>query len=109
MGGAGWRKRKFAYFCIMYVRKKKNRSGTISVAVVDKSSGRYREIKNFGAAISEDEAESLSVKACLWIRTYSNQQEFDFEDSKGRELEETERVIDNMLIIRSLQNNITRN
>jgi transposase len=80
----------------MYVRKKKNRSGTISVAVVDKSSGRYREIKNFGTVNSEEEAEFLSVEACLWIRTYGDQQELDFEDSKGRELQETERVIGNM-------------
>jgi len=80
----------------MYVRKKKNRSGTISVAVVDKSSGRYHEIKNFGTAISEDEAEVLYDKACMWIHAYCGQQELDFEDSKGRELEETERVIDNM-------------
>ena len=80
----------------MYVRKKKNRSGTISVAVVDKSSGRYREIKTFGTVISEDEADILYNKACVWIHTYSGQQELDFEDSKGRELKETERVVDNM-------------
>ena len=80
----------------MYVRKKKNRYGTISVAVVDKSSGRYREVKSFGTANSEDEAETLSVEARLWIRTYGDQQELDFEDSKGRELEETKRVIENM-------------
>ena len=80
----------------MYVRKKKNRSGTISVTVVDKSSGRYHEIKSFGTAISEDEAEVLYDKACMWIHAYCGQQELDFEDSKGRELEETERVIDNM-------------
>ena len=28
----------------MFVRKKKNRSGSVSVAVVDKSRGRFREI-----------------------------------------------------------------
>ena len=80
----------------MYVRKKKNRSGTISVVVVDKSSGRYREITSFGTVTSEDEAEVLSEKACMWIHSYCGQQEFDFENSKDRELEETERVIDNM-------------
>ena len=29
----------------MFVRKKKNRSGTISVVVVDKSRGKFREVK----------------------------------------------------------------
>ena len=32
----------------MFVRKKKNRSGTISVVVVDKSRGKFREVKKFG-------------------------------------------------------------
>lgn len=87
---------KKEYFCIMYVRKKKNRSGTISVVVVSKSSGKYREIKCFGTVTSEEEAESLHADAQKWINTYSGQQELDFDDNKGRELEETRRVIDNM-------------
>jgi transposase len=80
----------------MYVRKKKNRSGTISIVVVDKSSGRYREIKSFGTTNSEEEAKVLCDQACLWIHTHGGQQELDFENAKGRELEETERVIGNM-------------
>ena len=80
----------------MYVRKKTNRSGSISVVVVDKSSGSYREIKSFGIADSEDVAEKLCIQARLWIHAYGGQQEFDFENTKGRELEETERVIGNM-------------
>lgn len=80
----------------MYVRKKKNRSGTISVVVVSKSSGKYREIQSFGTVASEEEAEILYADAQKWINTYCGQQEFDFDDSKGQELEETKRVIDNM-------------
>lgn len=80
----------------MYVRKKKNRSGTISVVVVSKSSGKYKEIKCFGIAISANDAESLCDNAHKWINTYAGQQELDFDDSKGREREETERVISNM-------------
>ena len=34
----------------MFVRKKKNRSGSVSVAVVDKSNGLFREIRQFGVA-----------------------------------------------------------
>lgn len=43
----------------MYVRKKKNRSGTISVVVVSKSSGKYEEIKSFGTADSIEGTENL--------------------------------------------------
>jgi len=31
----------------MFPRKKKNRTGTISVVVVDKSRGGFKEVKNF--------------------------------------------------------------
>jgi len=47
----------------MFPRKKKNRTGTISVVVVDKSWGGFKEIKNFGAAKTEEEADRLYAKA----------------------------------------------
>ncbi len=80
----------------MYVRKKKNRSGSISVVVVSKSSGRYKEIKCFGTASSEEDADNLCNVAQRWIGTYRGQQELDFDENKRLELEETERVINNM-------------
>ena len=80
----------------MYVRRKKNRSGTISIVVVSKSSGKYKELKCFGTAGSEAEAEDLFDAAQRWVGTYAGQQELDFNDSKRRELEETERVINNL-------------
>mgnify|MGYP000385676109 CR=1 FL=1 len=80
----------------MYVRKKKNRSGTISVVVVSKSSGRYREIKCLGTVNTKDEAQALCIEAQKWIYAHGGQQELDFDDNKGQEIEETERVINNM-------------
>jgi transposase len=80
----------------MHVRRKRNRSGTISVVVVSKGQGKYREIKNFGTSDSEEKIASLVKDADLWLRNYEGQQELDFENTKGRELEETERVIGNM-------------
>ncbi|GHS91745.1 hypothetical protein FACS1894174_05130 [Bacteroidia bacterium] len=79
----------------MYVRKKKNRSGTISVVVVSKTLGKYKEVKCLGTANTEDEAETLCNDAQKWIHAYAGQQELDFNDVKGREREETERVISN--------------
>lgn len=49
----------------MFVRKKINRSGTISVVVVNKAHGKFTEVKKFGVAKSKEEAEDLYQKAIL--------------------------------------------
>ena len=96
-GWRGWRKRFFSYLCTMFVRKKHNRSGSTSVVVVRKVNGRYKEIKTFGSSNSDSEIESLCTKAAEWIRTAGgSQQEFDFDNRMGKEMEETERVLSNM-------------
>ena len=43
----------------MFIRKKKNRSGTTSVVVVDKIKGAYKEIKPIGTSNDDSEIESL--------------------------------------------------
>ena len=80
----------------MYVRKKHNRSGSTSVVVVSKASGKYKEIKSFGASASEKEIDSLCEKAAAWIRSYGGQRELDFDNRRGKEFEETARVVGNM-------------
>ena len=96
MGGFGWRKRKSAYLSSMYVRKKHNRSGTTSVVIVSKASGKYKEIKSFGTSSSDKEIETLCDKAAAWIRSFGGQQELDFDDRRGKEIAETERVLSNI-------------
>ena len=54
----------------MFTRRKHNRSGTISVVVVDKSSGRFTEIHRVGVARSEEEAVALEAEGRHWIDTY---------------------------------------
>jgi hypothetical protein len=39
----------------MYVRKKKNRSGSTSVVIIDKSSGKIRYLKTIGVSSEEKE------------------------------------------------------
>ena len=80
----------------MFVRKRKNKTGSISVVVVSKRNGKYIEIKNFGTVKSELEVEDLYVKAKQWIDTYEGQRQLDFDDKRRREREETERVVSNM-------------
>ena len=70
----------------MFVRKKTNRSGTISVVVVSKVHGKFTEVKKFGVAKSEEEADEMFRKAQSWLHTHDGQQELDFEDRKGRKL-----------------------
>lgn len=80
----------------MFVRKKINRSGTISVVVVNKTDGKFTEIRKFGIARSDEEADILFRKAKEWIRSYGGQREINFDDRRGKELEETARVVGNM-------------
>ena len=89
LGGAS----KNVYLCYMYVRKKHNRSSTTSVVVVSKASGKYKEIKSFGSSSSEEDIESLCNKAAAWIRSLGGQQELNFDNRRGKEVEDTKRPI----------------
>ena len=81
----------------MFVRKKKNRSGSISVVVVDKRHG-FKEVKNFGVVSTDEEANVLCMKAREWIKSYGGQQLIDFgrNPAQDREVEETERAFANI-------------
>ena len=91
----------------MHVRQKKNRSGNISVVVVDKSRGRYRELHTVGIAMDESEIATLRQKGLEWIRQHelAVHPELDLYGEERRaceqEIEITKRVvsnIDNILI-----------
>ena len=86
---------------------KKNRSGSISIVVVDKTSGRYKELHTVGIAKDESEIMQLRRKGLEWIRCRELEMhpELDLygEERKSLEyeMEMTERVvanIDNILI-----------
>ena len=77
----------------MFVRKRKNRSGSITVVVVDKSSGKFRELANFGSSSDPEEIQLLEDKARDYILHYEGQQVFDF-DGTSRSMEATEEFID---------------
>jgi len=38
------------YLSLMYIRKKNNKSGIISIQVIDKSSGKYKVVKTIGSS-----------------------------------------------------------
>jgi transposase len=51
----------------MFIRKKKNRSGSTSVVVVNKSNGKFKEIKTIGISREDSEIELLCLEGKKWI------------------------------------------
>ena len=54
----------------MFIRKKKNRSGTTSVIVVEKIRGKFKRLKTIGSSGDDDELDRLYVEAKSWIDHY---------------------------------------
>ncbi|WP_066220298.1 hypothetical protein [Formosa haliotis] len=62
----------------MFVRKKKNNSGIISVQVIDKSSGKYKVLKTIGSSSVDSEIKTFYQQGLDYISHYEGQQTFDF-------------------------------
>jgi transposase len=58
----------------MFIRKLRNRSGSISVQIISKSSGRYKVVKTIGSTRSEQEVEKLTYLARQEMERISAQQ-----------------------------------
>jgi hypothetical protein len=70
----------------MFIRKKKNRSGTTSIVVVEKRKGIFREIKTVGVSRDEAEIESLYQQGKQWISDYKGEQDiFNIRDKNIEE------------------------
>lgn len=64
----------------MFVRKKPNKSGVISVQVIAKINGKSKLIKTMGSASDEKTIEELTEKGHHYIATYGGQTTLDFSD-----------------------------
>ena len=64
----------------MFVRRKKNKSGVISIQVIDKSGGKYRLLQTIGSSSDINEVERLFNEGREWIKNRSGAQELDFTD-----------------------------
>jgi transposase len=62
----------------MYWRRKRNKSGVVSIQVIDKSSGKYKLIKTIGSSAVEADIVKLTYKAQEFISSYGGQQQLDF-------------------------------
>ena len=57
----------------MFIRKLKNRSGSISVQIISKAHGKYKVIRTLGSSSSEQEIQELFIAAKLLIEERSKQ------------------------------------
>lgn len=64
-----------SYILGMFIRKKKNRSGSTSVVVVDKSEGRFRELKTIGVSSDEKTLSELIERGRRWISAQEGKQD----------------------------------
>ena len=74
----------------MFVRKKRNRSGTTSVSVVFKNSGRFKEVHHLGTSSDPDEIRRMYNEGREWIAKYGGQQPIDFDEKWRRERSDAE-------------------
>jgi transposase len=70
----------------MFVREKRNKSGKISVQVIEKRAGKYRLLQTLGCSSDLDKVALLKIEAKNWMRLHSGVQEFDFNDYRSQTL-----------------------
>jgi len=68
----------FDYFVRMFVRKKKNPSGKVSVQVIDKSTGKYKVIHTIGSSSDPRVIEDFVSQGREWIDRKGGSLSFDF-------------------------------
>ncbi len=66
----------------MFIRKKKNSTGSISIQIIDKSTGKYKVINTIGSSKNLQEIERLVIDGKKWIREYTGALELDFNNEK---------------------------
>ena len=66
----------------MFVRKKPNKSGLVSVQVIDKTTGRYRVVKTLGLSNDPEVIETLIREGKNYIQGQTGIQQIDFSDYK---------------------------
>jgi transposase len=78
----------------MFVRKKKNPSGIISIQIIDKSKGQYHVVKTIGSSSDASTIESLYVQGKKWLSNYLGEQDiFDVHNKAVEERQFTEHLL----------------
>jgi len=88
---------KLPYIWAMFIRKKKNPSGVISVQVIDKSSGKYRVIKTIGSSTEPSEVALFTIQGEKWISAITGQADIFVQATKqAEEKHVTEHLLSNI-------------
>lgn len=66
----------------MFIRKKPNKSGLVSVQVIDKSQGKYKVVKTIGSSMDSIEIERLVSEGKRYAQKMMGLQEIDFTDHR---------------------------
>ncbi|MBR0224016.1 MAG: hypothetical protein IJL93_07060 [Bacteroidales bacterium] len=78
----------------MFVRRKINRSGSISISVVDKSRGRYEVVRSFGTARTAEAADLLENRAREFVRDRTGDSETLFDNMTEAQLRDYAATLD---------------
>lgn len=62
----------------MFIRQKKNRSGSVSIQIIDKSSGNYQVVKTIGCADTKQAEKELMEQAREIVTKLTKQSKIDF-------------------------------
>ena len=81
----------------MFVRKKRNRSGSTSVVVIDKSNGKFKELKTIGTSSDKSEISELHQSGKKWIEdNYGEPDMFSIYEREQEEKQTVERLLSNV-------------
>lgn len=69
----------------MFVRKKNNKSGIVSIQIIDKSTGVYRVLKTIGSSSDTSEVESLYQQGKKWISSHLGERDMFTELEREQE------------------------
>jgi hypothetical protein len=91
-------KQKIAIFASCSYAKKKNRSGSTSVVVVEKRAGKFKELRTIGIGHTDEEVEELCRQGRVWIKDHLGILEIDFDgiDRKLAEIDLAEMFFGNV-------------
>jgi len=81
----------------MFVRKKHNPSGVVSIQVIDKSSGRYKVFKTIGSSSDVFEVERLYFEGKRWLSAHLGHSDmFTLAEREREEKQVTEYLLNNV-------------
>lgn len=81
----------------MFVRKKRNPSGVVSVQIINKSQGRYHVVKTIGSSCDTSTIELLYLEGKKWISSYMGEQDiFNIYNKAIEERQVTEYLLSNV-------------